>query len=109
MLNVHQLVTLLIAMMIQCLLYLKIFFSIRCYSFSAKGLTFSYFGIFSFLTESVKQITFSAFLASFVKVLSLSARLIFPEEFVLSEKKALIDFKDCHPQYLTLLKLVLTY
>ena len=56
-----------------------------------------------------KVFKLSAFLASFVRILSLSASVNYSGEFVLSEKKAWTVLQDCFPQYLSRLKLVLTY
>ena len=86
--NVHPLSTLLIAMVLQCLSYLKIAFNIGCDRFSLKGLTSSNFAIFRFLTVFKKKaLKFSTILALFVKILSLSMGAIFSEDFVLPEKK----------------------
>ena len=78
-------VTLLIAMKLGCLLYLKIEGNVTCDRFSAKRLTSSHSGIFRSLTLFQKKVfRFSAFLASFVKILSLSSSAIW-----LSRKKQL--------------------
>ena len=83
-LNFHPLVTLLIAMMLRCLLCLKIDFHIGC----DQGLTSSHSGIFVILIVLKETLfTFFAVLASFVKILSFSTGVTYSEDFVLSEKK----------------------
>ena len=86
--NVHPLSTLLIAMVLQCLSYLKIAFNIGWDRFSLKGLTSSNFAIFRFLTVFKKKaLKFSTIVALFVKILSLSMGVIFSEDFALPEKR----------------------
>ena len=70
------------------LLYFKIDFNTGCDSFSEKGVDLSISGILQFSTVFKKMVfKSSAFLASFVKILSLSTSLTFSEDFILSEKK----------------------
>ena len=72
--NVDPLVTLLLAMILGCFMYLKIAFNIRRDAFSAKGLTFSNSGIFRFLNGLEKKVfKISTFLAFCAKILSPSA------------------------------------
>ena len=54
--NVHPLMTLLIAMILRCLLYLTIGFNIGFDSLSAKRLTSSHSGIFMFLTAFERKV-----------------------------------------------------
>ena len=93
-------------MMLWYLLYLKIVIVIN---FQQMGWPLYTVGSLGFNCVWEKGIQIFCIFSIFVNISSLSTSVTFSEDFVLSEKKALIVFQDCYPQYLFRLKLVLTY